>query len=83
MSHSRVRWTPVSRRVHVHVHATISEKLHVHVHVHVHVHATIFEKSKWIPTKKLFQIPTKKQISHVNREKDTEAPEFFQVRNPD
>ena len=35
------------------------------------------------PTKKHFQIPTKKQISHVNWEKYMEAPEFFQVRNPD
>ena len=35
------------------------------------------------PTKKHFQIPTKKQISHVNTEIDMKAPEFFQVRNPD
>ena len=37
---NRVKWTPVSRRVHVH--ATISEKLRVHVHVH----ATIFKKNR-------------------------------------
>ena len=31
----------------------------------------------------LIENPTKKQISHVNWEKDMEAPEFFQVLNPD
>ena len=34
----------------------------------------IFEYVIWIPTKK--------QNSHVNWEKDMEAPDFFQVRNP-
>ena len=32
---------------------------------------------------KHIQISTKRQVSHVNWEKDKEAPEFFQVWNPD